>query len=130
MKVIIAGSRSIKDYCHVKKAIKASGYNITAIACGLAQGVDLLGKEYGKRKGIKVKEFPAKWNKLNAKGALIRYGVHGPYNAKAGFNRNLKMAKWAKALIVVWDGRSKGSLDMIEQMKALRKKVFIYMVKK
>jgi hypothetical protein len=47
-----------------------------------------------------------------------------PYNAAAGHWRNGDMARFANALVAVWDGHSNGTRDMIEQ--AYRHSLFVY----
>ena len=104
MKVIIAGSRSIGDYDAVCKAIDAfllkSG-PITEVVSGRAAGVDSLGEMYARQHNVPVKLFPPEWKK------------HGK---KAGFLRNEEMADYADALIAVWDGASRGTQHMMDQM--------------
>lgn len=109
MKIIIAGSRSIKDYEFVKRCIENSPFKITEVVCGMADGVDILGKQYAEEKGLLVKEFPANWK---SDGRKI-----------AGFIRNEKMAKYADGLILIWDGKSKGSKDMLK--RAIKHKILI-----
>lgn len=98
MKTIIAGSRDITDYELVKNAIKYSGFDITEVVCGNARGVDTLGKNWANSKGIPVKFFNANWN---------------TFGKSAGFRRNAEMAKYADALIAIWNGVSKGTFSMI-----------------
>lgn len=97
MKVIIAGSRTITDLAIVKKAVKDSGFEITEVVCGQAKGVDTLGFQYAFDNNIPIKTFPADWE------------THGK---AAGPIRNMQMAKYADALILVWDGKSRGSDNM------------------
>ena len=130
MKVIIAGSRSIVDYGYVEEAIEASGFKVTKVVSGTANGVDRLGEDWAEENGVKVKPFPADWKNLEVKGAVIKENRYGKYNAVAGHQRNERMAKYAKGLIAVWDGKSKGTMDMIERMKAKGKKVFVYDISK
>jgi hypothetical protein len=113
MKVIIAGSRDIKDYKAVGQAISASKFNITEVVCGCALGVDSIGRTWGIANGIPVKEFPANWD---------------VYGRAAGPMRNIKMAEYADAAIIVWDGKSKGSLNMIKEIKKVGKPYFIDVV--
>lgn len=112
MKTIIAGSRSIENYYYVARAIKESMFHITEVVCGTAPGVDTLGGEWGLANQIPVKNFPAAWR------------VNGLYNPRAGFERNQVMADYADALILVWDGESKGSVDMLA--RATKEKLVIY----
>lgn len=114
MKTIIAGSRSITDYEIVKKAIETSGFTISTVVSGTANGVDKLGEQYAKEKHIKIKKFPADWN---------------TYGKRAGYLRNVQMAEYADACIIVWDGESKGSLHMYNIAMEKGLKVFMYVTK-
>jgi len=106
MKVIVAGSRTITDYNLVKKAIELSiekkGWAITEVVCGMAKGVDTFGMRWAYENNVQVDKKPADWD------------LHG--NA-AGFIRNKEMAQYADACIVLYDGKSKGSANMIKQAK-------------
>jgi len=126
MKVIIAGSRTITDYAEVVKAIEQSGYNITEIVSGGAKGVDTLGERYAEDHGLDCSVYIAQWKNLNADGALIKEGRFGKYNAKAGLDRNIEMAKYADALIAVYDGYSRGTKHMISVAKENNLEVFVY----
>lgn len=125
MKVIIAGPRDCYDYELVVKAIEESKFEITEVVSGKAKGVDSLGERWAKRNNIPVADFPAKWNDLEAEGALVREGQYGKYNAKAGFVRNGQMAEYADALIAVDHGTG-GTADMIKQAREQGIEVFIY----
>ena len=114
MKTIIAGSRGIKDYLIVEQAIKESGFKITEVVSGGANGVDKLGVKWAERHGIPVKHFPANWDK------------HGK---AAGPIRNAEMAKYANAAVIVWDGESRGTANMIEEAKTKGLQGFVYNIK-
>ena len=117
-KVIIAGSRSINDYSLVLEIIKESNFKIDEIVCGMAKGVDLLGKQYGIENNISIKEFPAKWDDLNVLPCTIKVNNYGKrYNVLAGHNRNRKMSEYASHLILIWDGKSSGSRNMLKLAK-------------
>jgi glycerophosphoryl diester phosphodiesterase len=111
MKTIIAGSRTIVDPRIIAKAISASGMYVTEVVCGMAAGVDTLGLRWAKSRSIPVKLFPAGWDK---------------YGKRAGYLRNQEMAKYADALIAVWNGESKGTRHMIEIAKKEKLQVFVY----
>jgi len=102
MRVIIAGSRTITDYSIVEKAVIASGFNVTEIISGGAKGVDRLGELWAKINGVKLSRFQADWN---------------TYGRVAGFIRNAEMLKFADALIVVWDGKSRGTFDILSKAR-------------
>lgn len=109
MRVIIAGSRFITDYNLVVKAVKESGFEITEVVCGAANGVDSLGERYAKENGIKLSYFYADWKGLGK---------------RAGHARNVQMGNYGEALIAVWDGESKGTKHMINYAK--KKKLLVY----
>lgn len=113
MRTIIAGSRTISDSDLVIEAIKESEFEITSILCGGAKGADMLGKNWGKKNSIEVKEFPANWEKFG--------------NA-AGIMRNVSMANHADALIAIWDGKSTGTRHMIEEARRKNLKVYVKLV--
>lgn len=106
MKVIIAGSRTINDYKLVKNILNNSKLRFTEVVSGHAQGVDLLGERWADEKGIPVIEMPADWKK---------------WGKSAGPKRNRQMAGYADALILIWDGKSRGSRNMLDE--AIKKKL-------
>lgn len=101
-KVIIAGSRSFNDYPLLKSKVDEFFHRLDRkdieIVSGTARGADKLGERYAVEKGYKLTRFPAEWDK---------------YGKSAGYRRNAEMAKYADACIVFWDGKSKGTLHMI-----------------
>lgn len=111
MKTIIAGSRTIEDYSILLKAIVSSEFEITQVISGNARGVDKLGEIYADLKKIPCDLFPANWSE---------------YGKSAGVIRNKEMANNAEALIAVWDGKSRGTLNMIEIARKKGLKVFVY----
>jgi len=98
MRVIVAGSRSVSDFTLVSWVIEQSGFPISELVSGGARGVDRLGERYALERGIPVRVFPARW---------ARYG------RQAGFFRNSAMALYADALVLVWQGSSRGSALML-----------------
>jgi hypothetical protein len=121
MKLIIAGSRSLDNYTSISKiieeALREKDWEPAEVVCGEASGVDTVGKYWANAKDIPVKSFPAKWKDLKAGGAIVRENKYGKYNARAGFDRNEKMAVYADALLLIWDGVSSGSMDMLDRAK-------------
>jgi len=113
MRTIIAGSRGITRFSRVLNAVESSGFEITEVVSGAARGVDTLGEEWAWTSNIPIKQFPAKWKE---------------YGKTAGFIRNQEMADYADALIAVWDGKSSGTLDMINRAKENNLKVFVDIV--
>lgn len=110
MKVIIAGSRSCKDYHLLKTCCDHFLHNCTdvEIVSGTAHGADQLGEKYAAENGYAVKRFPAEWSK-HGKGA--------------GWRRNKQMAEYSDALIAFWDGCSKGTKIMIDLAEKMNLKI-------
>lgn len=113
MRTIIAGSRTATKVSYILKAISEAPWKPSVVVSGRARGADELGEQWAERNSIPVEYYPADWNKFG-KGA--------------GFIRNAEMANNAEALIVIWDGKSKGTKNMIDFAKIKGLKVFIYRI--
>ena len=118
MKTVIAGSRIFenpKDASEVLKLIEDCpiSFEITEVVSGTAKGVDRIGEFWANTGGIPVKQFRADWN------------THG---RAAGPIRNEEMAKYADACIVIWDGKSKGSSNMIKNALKHKLKLYTYII--
>lgn len=103
MKVIIAGSRNIVDGLEVFHQIHQCDFigEITELVNGeCPTGVDYWAIRWANHRSIPIKYFPANWTE---------------YGRKAGPIRNGEMAKYADALIAIWDRKSRGTQDMIKQ---------------
>lgn len=115
MKVVIAGTR---DLMHppVEEAVERSGWGaqITEVVSGGSGNVDRAGEYWAYYRGYAVTRFPADW---------------GKYGPAAGPIRNREMAAYADALIAVWDGESRGTKNMIEEMRVLGKPVVVVLKK-
>jgi hypothetical protein len=112
MKIIVAGSRGIKDYSLVSGAIRESGWldKDTEIVSGMAQGVDFLAVTFSVINDFPLHKFPANWDK---------------YGKSAGVIRNKAMAEYADALVAIWDGESRGTKHMIDTARGRGLKVFV-----
>ena len=116
MKVIIAGSRAFDNYelvCETLSNLRCDGLIIDEVVCGGARGADSLGERWAKALNIPIKYFYANWDE---------------YGKAAGFIRNHEMGDYADYLVAFWDGKSRGTKDMINYMKGLGKhgKVVLY----
>jgi len=111
-KIIIAGSRGYsdyKDFSHWLDLCFAKVKQPIEIVSGGAIGPDSMGERYARENGHKLKQFLPQW-KLHGKRA-------------APFIRNKDMGDYADRLIAFWDGKSKGTKNMIEYMRKLKKKI-------
>ena len=111
MKLIIAGGRDITDYSLVLSALGESKFNPTEIVSGMASGVDTLAVQYATENNLPLKQFWAEW---------------GFYGKSAGPIRNRQMAEYADALLAIWDGKSRGTKNMIEEATKRNLQVYVY----
>lgn len=120
MKLIVAGTRTVRSLREVERAIaegmKSWGQTagaIEEIVTGGCRGVDALAEQWAARRGMRVRAFPARW---------------ADYGPSAGPKRNAAMARYAHALVAVWDGESRGTADMIRAAKAQGLPVYVHRV--
>jgi hypothetical protein len=109
MRIIIAGSRQFTDIKLIDEAVQKSGFEVTEVVSGGARGVDSLGEQWARSKGLPTKRFIPDWRQGNL----------------AALHRNGEMAAYAEALVAVWDGRSRGTQNMIYQAEARKLPVFV-----
>lgn len=114
MRTIVAGSRTITDYDAVTRAIEGSGFVVTTVLSGTARGVDQLGERWAKERGIPVERYPADWHL---------------YGFAAGPKRNILMASNADALVLVWDGVSRGAAHMLRVAERYKLRVHVSKVR-
>lgn len=106
IRIIVAGSRTLTNHRLVEDFLLNFAMNIgvklseVVIVSGGAKGVDSLGEAIARRHGIELKIFNANWNK---------------YGKSAGPIRNKDMAEYSTHLLLIWDGKSKGSANMKKQ---------------
>lgn len=117
MRIIIAGGRDF-DYFDelvnkVDYLISKLDINNIEIISGGANGADKLGERYAVLRKLKLSIFPADWDK---------------YGKGAGYRRNTEMAEYANSLIAFWDGKSRGTMHMINiaKKKGLQVKIITY----
>lgn len=116
MKLIIAGTRTVSVSLYfVRDCLDNLGIThhnpdiLSEVISGTANGVDKAGEKFANYYHIPLIKFPADWEK---------------YGKGAGPIRNKQMAEYADALLLIWDGESKGSANMKATMKKLNKPVY------
>lgn len=132
MKLIIAGSRGLLVFSEMIEDLRQfHGIKITEVVSGGAAGIDKSGEYFAGRFNIPVKQFIPDWNDLTHPDAVIRINNYNKeYDATAGHRRNTEMANYADALLVIWDGKSSGSKNMLDTMKKLGKPVYEVVLRK
>jgi len=111
MRVIIAGPRDCNDYVSLLMAVHLAPFEITEVVWGCAKGVDMMGKRWADEHRVPDKPFPADWNR---------------WGKGAGPKRNRQMSLYGDALIALWDGRSSGTGNMIQQMRVRKKPFYVH----
>lgn len=104
-RVIVAGGRDFNQYDLLKNTLDGIFRHVDEpimIVSGGAAGADRLGEKYAREHNLSIDHHPAQWVK------------YGPI---AGFIRNQEMAECADALIAFWNGKSRGTKDMIDKAK-------------
>ena len=110
-RLVVAGCRDYNDYSvasvEIEKHIKKCDENCSVIiVSGCAEGADKLGERYATEHHLNIERYPAEWEK---------------YGKYAGPKRNAQMAKVADGVLVFWDGKSRGTKNMIENAKKANK---------
>lgn len=115
-RLIIAGSRQLvvtsadidREFRLMFPMLKPT--DLECVVTGCAPGPDSAGERWALEHCIKVQQFPADW---------------GRYGRAAGPVRNQEMADYGTCLMAFYDGRSKGTADMIRRMKAQGKRAYV-----
>ena len=110
-RLVVAGCRDFHDYSVASSEITKHLQKLDAeysviIVSGCAEGADKLGERYASEHNLTVERFPADWER---------------YGRGAGPKRNAQMAKVADGVLVFWDGKSRGTKNMIENAKKANK---------
>lgn len=111
MKTIIAGSRGATQYKFIELATQLCYFDVTSVVSGTCRGGDKLGERYATTNNLPLELYPADWKQ---------------YGKAAGMIRNAEMAENAEALIAIWDGFSKGTLNMIEIARRKKFPILVY----
>lgn len=106
MKLMIAGSRSITEF-------DISAYipdGVELIISGGADGIDFLAEKYADK------------NRISKLIMRPRYDLYGK---AAPIKRNEMMVEIADFVLVIWDGKSKGSASTIKYARKKNKKLTV-----
>ncbi len=111
MKTIIAGTRTFHDPDLLWWVLKSVPWQITEVVSGAAPGADRLGEVWAKAHEVPIIRMPAEWD------------LHG---RAAGPRRNQRMAMWADAAVIMWDGKSAGTQSMITLASERKLKLVVH----
>lgn len=119
MRLIIAGSRTLFPELDLIEALIHQFQlfqDVTEVVSGGAIGVDSCGETWAKIMGqVEVKRFRPDYKKYSG--------------SVAPKMRNQEMAEYSDALLLIWDGKSRGSLNMKENMQKLGKPIYEVILK-
>lgn len=107
MKLLVCGGRDYLDRKALFSILDMMNYDgdhgnlISEIVQGGARGADRLAKEWAEVRGVRMTEFPAKWNL---------------YGKRAGYIRNVEMADYRPDRVLAFPG-GKGTAMMIKIAK-------------
>ena len=105
-RIVVAGCRDFNNYEKLEIELDAHLKTIEncqiIIISGCASGADTLGERYAAEHNLPVERYPADWER---------------YGRAAGPKRNMQMAMVADEVIVFWDGKSRGTKNMIDSSK-------------
>lgn len=131
MKILVAGTRTFNDYDLLKEKLSPILSDTTLLITGAGEvedseftihtlpdyiwkdikGADYLALRWAKEYTINIRLFPADW---------LAYG------RAAGPIRNEPMAQFCDFAIVFWDGKSRGSKNLIKHLNHYKKQYIIY----
>lgn len=110
MILVVSGSRTITNKEFINKALMNMPMgDVREVVHGGCRGPDSIFHDLLDGH-LPIKVFPADWHK------------HG---RSAGPIRNAQMAEYGDALLAVWDGNSRGTMNMIKEMQRRGKPVAV-----
>lgn len=123
MKLLIAGSRTYANQlirvvtlldeliASYPRSFKVCLTDVKEVISGCASGVDHAAIVWAENHKIKCTKMPADWKKLG----------NG-----AGFVRNEEMAVLCDTAIIIWDGKSRGTQDMMNRLDTHGKEFLLW----
>jgi hypothetical protein len=119
LKVLIAGSRTIRDKEFIEKAILSFPYyqkdKGTYFLSGGAAGVDTIGIDFIKKSTTHYEVILPEWE---------------AYGKKAGMLRNKVLVSLCDCAIIIWDGVSRGTKNTLSLLFKEKKPFVLYYYKK
>lgn len=105
--VAVVGSRDYANLDKVREFVEGLPPE-TVVISGGALGVDWVAAETARRRGLRLDIFRADWPK------------HG---RAAGPIRNSLIVKAADRIVAFWNGKSRGTMDVLEKARAAGKPI-------
>ena len=115
MRVAIIGSRELNggdELCY-EKICGAVPRNCTEIVSGGAGGIDTLAEKYARENALMFKRFEPEYNKYGKSAPLMRNG---------------QIIEYANLALAFWDGKSRGTAQVIKICCEIGKPVEIFLI--
>jgi len=103
VRVVVTGGREYRDSSTVDRTLDEihAATPISVLAHGDCRGADRLAADWARRRHVRLSPHPAAWDNIDIGGAKIRWRAGRPYNAAAGFQRNIRMLEAERPDLVV-----------------------------
>jgi predicted Rossmann-fold nucleotide-binding protein len=114
-RIAVVGSRGKAFERSVRKLVKQTVMKLprpTVVISGGAFGVDYLAARYARYKGLEVVEIRPDYKKYRGEYAPLA--------------RNTDIARECDGLIAFWDGKSRGTADVIAKVARIGKPVWVW----
>lgn len=107
----VGGCRFFSNYLLLQKEMDLFLHELQltddiVIISGHCRGADIMAEKYAKEREYSLRLFPAKWSE---------------YGRCAGVLRNREIVENSDIIIVFWDGKSKGTKNLIDNAISLSK---------
>lgn len=115
MKIAIIGSRELnggEERCYLKICENVPK-NCTEIVSGGAIGIDELAEKYARENSLRFKRFEPEYHK---------------YGKSAPLMRNIQIIEYAHLVLAFWDGKSRGTAQVIIKCYDMNKPVEIFFI--
>jgi predicted polyphosphate/ATP-dependent NAD kinase len=117
MRILVTGGRDYRDQRRVDEALDTihGETPIELVIHGDASGADRMAADWARRRQVPLSSYPADWGNIDRPGARIRFKGRRPYDATAGFRRNIRMLiEGAPQLVVAFPGGN-GTAHMVAE---------------
>lgn len=116
-RITIGGCRYYNDYDEFKSFVLECTKEICkkeiVILSGHCSGADMMAEKYALEAGLGVEVYRAEWKR---------------FGKAAGPKRNREMVEKSDMVIAFWDGKSKGTKNLIDVAKKLNKCCIVKMI--
>jgi len=121
MRLLICGGRTFSDMMRLHMGIlqvcDMMGRRLSVVIHGDAPGADRLAQAWCEFNGVPSERYPADWSNITVPGAVLRFGRHGMYNARAGIDRNQRMLDEARPDAYLAMPGGTGTADMVHRCR-------------